>query len=76
MEFKKATLLSGDCLTSIEVTGYKEMVTFSVTELEIDQEKSTKEQTHYKEISATEVYLGPDEVSSLIDALKFAREVI
>ncbi len=79
MDFKKMTLISGDCLTEVNVsTTYGDMVTLTVSELDVDQEKSTKDTTHYKEVSTTEVYLGPSEVVELINALTFInhKEVI
>lgn len=71
MDFKKVTIISGECLASVDLTSSNDMVTLAVSELEVDQNKSTNETTYHKTVSTTEIYLGPEEVLTLIDALKF-----
>lgn len=45
-------------------------ITFSVTELVLNEDKTTEDNTVYSEASCTEVYLGNKEVKSIIKALE------
>lgn len=45
-------------------------ITFSITELMLNQEKTTKDNTVYSEANCTEIYLGNKEVKSIIKALE------
>lgn len=79
MNSKKVSLILSDCYATVDMDNHgDDMVSFAVTELEIDQEKSTSEVTHHKRISTTEIYLGLDDVQDLIEALSYIvpKEVI
>lgn len=72
MDFTKLNLFFDDCQTEITLENHNDdTVVFAVVEYEKDYEKSTPGSTVLKPSSTTEVYLGTEEATKLVDALKF-----
>jgi len=61
-----------DCESVVEITSDEGSGTIilSITELEVDDERTTPESTFYKDRSTTEIYLSNKEVESIIQALE------
>ncbi|EQB35009.1 hypothetical protein M948_18050 [Virgibacillus sp. CM-4] len=70
---KKVTLMFWDCNASIDIENHEEMdsYTLSVTEYQVNEEKSSRDNARLEERSVTEVYLGEEEIQELIRSLQY-----
>lgn len=63
-------LIFWDCRAIVNMKSGEDYVTLSLTELKEDKTKSSENDTKLIESSVAEVYLGSDEIKSLIKALE------
>ncbi len=71
MEFKEVRLLFGEVFAGLDVELRDDNYVFCLTEYEENAEKTTETNTTIEPRSSTEVYLGREEVLSIVKSLMF-----
>jgi len=68
---KKTELMLFDSRASVcvESDSENDLIVFSVTEYEVDGEKSTRKNEHLKPVSTTEIYISEKEATEIAKAL-------
>ena len=72
MNHKKVDLYFEDCLSQIEIELHdSDSYSICVTEFQVNEQKSTSKTTHYEPRHTTEVFVGQDEMKSIVNAMNF-----
>ncbi|MCC2250031.1 hypothetical protein JUJ52_08635 [Virgibacillus sp. AGTR] len=71
---KKLTLVLGDCQAVVEVEKQgDDFYIFTLSEYEVNTDKTNDEETQREVTSVIELFLGSDEINELIDSLRHLR---
>ena len=72
MTIKETRIIFDDSLVIFEAElNGNETVSIVLTELQKDEEKSTKDHEHYEIRNSTEVFIDVDEAKSIVKALQY-----
>ena len=72
MTIKETRIIFDDSLVIFEAELHgSETVSIVLTELQKDEEKSTKDHEHYEIRNSTEVFIDVDEAKSIVKALQY-----
>lgn len=72
---EKISLTFLDSHFGLDIEEHEGLYIMSLTEYEVDGDKSSENNIHYKRSSVTEVYFGEEELERIIKSLKHLQKV-